>query len=300
MESFRYQSLTAGGETRQGVISAASRTAAIRQLEGRGETPTLIEQVEAGAEATTAASATTAAAVPVEGPAFLSSFPQAFRRSRTRPRASRAELANLVRELATALEAGLPVMQALRTARRQAPSRAIEAILDFFLERVEAGAPLHQAAQEYGPPFNDLIVGMLRAADASGKMSEVLHQLADLLDRALELRREVLGATLYPAIVFCLVVVSAIILVTVLVPQLIAPLVDQFDALPLPTRIVLAMADFIKAWWLLCLAALAVLWIGWRAWAAIPANRFLIDRTMLRLPVVGILLRDVGRWPTRR
>ena len=86
-------------------------------------------------------------------------------------------MANLIRELATALEAGLPVMQALRTVRRQASGRAMTAILDHLIERVEAGSPLHQAASEYGPLFDDLIVGMLRAADASGKTTDVLHQL---------------------------------------------------------------------------------------------------------------------------
>ena len=97
-----------------------------------------------------------------------------------------------MRELATAIEAGLPLMHV--AADGAAPGfsgRAMPVILDHLIERVEAGDPLHSAARDYGPPFDDMIVGMLRAADASGQMSEVLHQLADLLERALEVRREV-------------------------------------------------------------------------------------------------------------
>ena len=76
-------------------------------------------------------------------------------------------------------------MGALRTVRRQASGRAMPAILDHMIERVEAGSPLHVAAREYGPPFDDLMVGMLAAADATGKMTDVLHQLADLLERSI-------------------------------------------------------------------------------------------------------------------
>ena len=137
----------------------------------------------------------------------------------------RTEIASLIRELATALEAGLPLVQALRTIRQQAVGRGGPAVLDHLIERVEAGEPLHKAAVSYGPPFDDLITGMLRAADASGESSIVLHQLADLLDRGIELRREVLGAIFYPMIVGVLILISAIILVTVLIPKLMEPLI---------------------------------------------------------------------------
>ena len=294
MPAYRYQSLTARGEARNGVLTAGGRVAAIRQLEGRGETPTAIHLADEN-DAAAVPAPTAALVAQTDGAAtILQALPQALRRGRARPRASRAELANLVRELATALEAGLPLMQALRTVRRQASSRAMEVILDHLLERVESGAPLHQAAQEYGPPFDDLTVGMLRAADASGRMSEVLHQLADLMDRSIELRGEVLGATLYPAIVFCLVVISAVILVTLIVPQLIAPLIGQFADLPMATRIVLGLAEFISAWWFVCLGLALAAWLGWRAWVAHPANRLRVDRMKLQLPVAGRLLRDVA------
>src|SRR5262249_6063810 len=151
----------------------------------------------------------------------------AFKAKRGRPTLRRPEMANLMRELATALEAGLPLMQSLRTVRRQAHGKAMPVVLDHLIERVEAGDPLHMAARDFGPPFDDMIVGMLRAADASGKVSEVLHQLADLLERSVELRREVLGATFYPMIIATLIAGSAVVLITVLVPRLIGPLVGE-------------------------------------------------------------------------
>ncbi|MHC4776688.1 MAG: type II secretion system F family protein, partial [Planctomycetota bacterium] len=266
MPSFRYESLTAAGQVRQGVVAAASRGAAIRLLGGRGETATRVEDVDAD-QATAAV-----AAAPVPRGAKLGTLSRPLSRGLGRPVASRGEMANLVRELATALEAGLPVMQALRTVRRQASGRAMATILDHLIDRVEAGAPLHQAAGEYGPPFDDLIVGMLRAADASGKTTDVLHQLADLLERSLELRREVVGATLYPMIVAVLVLISASIRVTVLVPRLIEPLAGEM-AMPLPTRILMGVAGFLSSNWILCVAAVLAAWIGGRLWVGLPANR---------------------------
>jgi type II secretory pathway component PulF len=287
MPSFRYQSLTAAGEARQGVVAAPSRGAAVRLLGGRGETATRLEAVDGSDHE---------AAAPVAGTVSLGAARTRARpllRGRSRPSASRAEMAALIRELATALEAGLPVMQALRTVRRQATSRGMTAILDHMIDRVEAGASMHQAAMEYGPPFDDLVVGMLRAADASGKTTDVLHQLADLLERSLELRREVIGATVYPMIVAVLVLVSAIILVTVLVPRLIEPLAGEM-ALPLPTRVLMGVAGFLSANWIFCVVGVMAAWVAWRMWIGLPANRLRVDRMKLQAPIVGRLLRDVA------
>jgi type II secretory pathway component PulF len=201
-------------------------------------------------------------------------------------------MAVMIRELATAQEAGLPLMHALKTIRRQA-SPAAGDVLDHFIQCVEAGEPLYKAAAEWGPPFDDLIVGMLHASDASGKMSTILHQLADLMDRSLELRRELLGAIMYPAIIASLIGVSGIVLVTVLVPRLIGTLASQM-VLPWPTLVVMGFADFILNWWIWILVAFAISIIGWRSWISIPENRHWFDLLKLRVPLLGKLLRDVA------
>jgi type II secretory pathway component PulF len=298
MPSFRFQSLTPAGQPREGVITAPGRAAAVRQLADRGEVATSLIEVDLEEPAPGRPGPDGQAPPALNGatarvrPAFLPGLRLPVGRVR-RVRASRAEMATFVRELATAMEAGLPLMAALRTVRRQA-SAGMAGALDHLIDRVEAGSTLHQAAAELGPPFDDLAVGMLRAADATGKMSDVLHQLADLLDRSIELRREVLGATVYPAIVFLLILVSAVIFVTVLVPRLIAPLAGQLGQMPLPTRILLGVAEFLRAWWPWCLGIIAAGWLTWKSWARLPGNRMRIDRLKLRLPLAGRLLRDVA------
>lgn len=278
MPSFRYQGIGAAGA---GVIEAQDFPEAMRLLAARGIVATTVEEVREGGRP---ARRSTATALPERAAV------------RGRPSISRTELASLVRELATALEAGLPLLQSLRTVRRQAGGRALPVILDFIIERVEAGVTLHQAAKEYGPPFDDMTVGMFRAADASGRNAEVLHQLADLLDRSVELRRELVGATVYPMIVAGLVAASVTVLVTFVLPRLMKPLLSQPGGgeLPWPTAVLLAVANFVSSWWWLILAGFVVAVFAWRRWIAVPSNRMFVDLTLLRIPILGTLLRDVA------
>jgi len=278
MPSFRYQGI---GSTGAGIIEAQDRAEAMRILELKGVVATSLEEARENGQRVRVQGA---AAAPIRLTA------------RGRPTIARTELATLVRNLATALEAGLPLLQSLRTVRRQAVGRALPVILDFIIERVEAGVTLHQAAKEYGPPFDDMTVGMFRAADASGRNAEVLHQLADLLDRSVELRRELVGATVYPMIVAGLVVASVIVLVTFVLPKLMKPLMSQPGGgeLPWPTTVLLNVADFTASWWWLMLLAIVAALLAWRAWIAVPTNRLQMDLLLLRIPILGTLLRDVA------
>jgi type II secretory pathway component PulF len=296
MPTFRYQSLSNTGEVRNGVVSAIDRHDAIRVLLGRGETAMTIEVDGSAAPGVGEAFGTVSrAARPRAGGPQRQAIPFASLLGVGKPSLGRSEMATLMRELATALEAGLPLMQSLRTVRRQASGRAMPVILDHLIDRVEAGDPLYKAAREYGPPFDDLVLGMLRAADASGEMSAILHQLADLLERSVELRREVMSATFYPLLVAGLIAVSAVVLITLLVPRLIRPLTEGTNfVLPWPTVVVLGVADFIAAYWMYMAAGIVAAALGYRAWSRTPANRFRIDLLKLRTPVLGRLLRDVA------
>ncbi len=268
MPTFRYQSIGADGAVTSGTLTANDRAGAVRTLTQRGETA-LTMQMTDGLEV-------------------------GLGRAKRRPTITRPELADFIRELATALEAGLPLMNALRVVHKQAGTPKLRAILDFLIERVEAGVPLYQAAKEYGAPFDDMTVGMLRAADASGRTSEVLHQLADLLERSVELRREVVGAVIYPAMVAGLIAVSVVIMIVFVLPRIMAPILASNRPMPLPTEILLAMSGFIMHWWYLIAATGILAWYAARAWYAHPDNRLRFDATILRFPVVGRLFRDIA------
>lgn len=266
MPSFAYQAVDPDGNVVSGTVLANSRATAIDRLRAQGRTPTeMVESEKTESD-----------------------------RTANRPSIPAADVASLMRELATGIEAGLPLMQSLVTVRQQSASPKQAVILDFLIERVEAGRPLHEACREYGPPFDDMIVGMIRAADASGQMHDVLHQLADLLERSIELRRELVGATIYPLIVLLIMGVSVTIFVTLLLPQLMIPLEQQGVPLPWPTLVLLGFADFIRAWWWALAAGGIGGYFAWKAWSAVPENRRMVDGFLLRIPVLGTLLRDIA------
>lgn len=280
MPSFRYQTMGPDGTMSIGSVSAADRGSAVRTLGERGILPLSLEAE--GAEAVRAR------APRLSGPVQATAV-------RGRPVISRAELANLVRELATALEAGLPLMQALKTTRRQAAGKALPVILDHLIEGVEAGQPLFQAAKDYGPPFDEMTVGMFRAADATGRMSEIMHQLADLLDRSVELRREVIGATIYPMILAGIMTVSIVTMVTFVLPKLLAPITSGTKiAIPWPTQVLMSLASFVGTWWWVMLLGATIGWFALRGWLRAPTNRMIVDAALLKVPVLGTLLRDVA------
>ena len=276
MPSFRYEGIDASGQAIAGTISAPNRSAAMQEIRAKGGVPT---EVRANEDSKRSRS---------------KSYRQDESQASGRPTIPRVELANLIREIATAVEAGLPLMQAIQTVRRQAAGRKQETILDFLIERLESGRPLHEACTEYGQPFDEMITGMIRAADASGRMHEVLHQLADLLERSVELRRELLGALVYPAIVASIIAISVTIFVTVLLPRLMEPLTRAGVDMPWPTQVLLVIATFVGSWWWLIILVGVAGMFAWRAWSKIPSNRKRIDGTLLRVPVVGRLLRDVA------
>lgn len=280
MSEFRYRYIGADGASAVGTVAAADRGAALRQLAHLGIMALELESV--GSARAEAARAHRGGAAPT-------------RRAAGRPSIKRADLANLVREIATAAEAGLPLLQALQTVRRQAAGKALPVLLDFVIERVEAGRPLHQAAADYGAPFDEMTVGMLRAADTTGRMPEILHQLADLLERQVELRREVIGATVYPLIVAGLIAMSVVVLIVFVLPRLLSGIIGQVELeLPLPTRILLGIADVVVRWWWAILLAVAGAVYSSRQWMAVPANRFTFDRWVLRVPILGKLMRDIA------
>jgi len=267
MPSYAYQGIDQDGNAVAGSVTARSKTAALDRIRDLGRTPTEV----------------------VESKGLTTQV-----RGSGRPTIPVAEVANLIRELATGIEAGLPLMQSLTTVRRQTANQKQAAILDFLIERVEAGRTLADACREYGAPFDDMIIGMFRAADASGKMHEVLHQLADLLDRGVELRRELIGATIYPLIVLVIMIISVVIFVAVLLPTLMVPLTQQGVALPWPTRVLLGFSDFVRSWWWAVLIGAGSGFFAWRSWSAVPANRRRIDGFLLRIPILGPLLRDIA------
>lgn len=280
MPSFRYSTPNGAVESHAAaLIEAPDRATAIRILLARGETPTRIEELDSPANASQTR---------VES--SVSAFPFRVHRASM----ARGQLAPFVRELATAVNAGLPLVQSLKTIARQDRASARAAVLDRLIDSVEHGRPLSEAMRTEGRPFTELVINLVHAGEVSGRLGEVLAQAANLLDRDLKLKRAVLGALLYPAIIAGAVSIAVVIVVTIIVPRVLAAVAGQLKTLPFPTRIVQGVAGFVGSWWwLLLLAGAGMAWWCWRLYSQ-PATRLRVDGALLRIPVVGTVIRDAA------
>jgi type II secretory pathway component PulF len=278
MATFAYRTLAMNGRTAPETIEAPDRAAAVRELMRRGHTPTSIEQVASVGIIANGQAGSPAAIVSLAGGRVM----------------SRTEMANLIRELATAIQAGLPLVQSLKTIAKQGRTPKQKAMLDRIIEQVEHGKSLADAMDSWGPPFGELTINMTRAGDLSGRMAEVLTQAADLLDKDVKLRRSILSATLYPLILAVLVIVAIIVVVTFIVPKLLKQFAGGAAHLPWPTRVVQDVAAFFGGYWWIILPC-----IGGLVWSFInyyrtPEGRLAVDTRLLKLPLLGRLLRDVA------
>jgi len=284
MATFEYESVRRDGQASAGVIDASDRAEAVRLLTRRGEVPTRVlpsgqgVRKKVGAREGASSSQTKSASSGRVGKGSM----------------RMSELAVFIREVATALEAGLPLMQALKAVAKQAYTPRQRAILSHLMDRIESGRSFAQAASEWGPPFSDMIIGMIRAGEASGKLEVVMLQLADLLDRDTETRREVASALIYPAILIIVLVAGVSVIVTVIIPRILSVFEGEIARLPMPTRIVHGTAEFAGTWWIAILVGIVAAIFAFRYLYKTPGFRLEYDRLLLRIPVVGALLRDVA------
>lgn len=281
MPTFRYQTISAtNGSGGARTIDAVDRASALRALLDRGETPVRLEPMDADGVPLTEAPMSESS----------SSQPMAFRR-RTM---SRGELTSFIRELATAINAGLSLVPALRTIARQGRTEGQKVMLNSLIESVERGTTLSDAMRAVGKPFNDMVISLVQAGEVAGRLGEVLAQAAKLLDRDVKLRRSVLSALIYPAIICVFATIAIIIVVTVIVPRVLKAVQGQSVVLPWPTQVVQGIAWFFGSYWWLVMLLVAAGLFAWTRLYRKPGPRLKVDTALLHTPVLGPLLRDVA------
>ena len=207
-------------------------------------------------------------------------------------RRSRAELPMITRQLGTLLASGIPLMGTLNAVIEQAEERRLKGILMDVRERVAQGVAFSDALGSHPRLFSELYVNMVRAGEASGSLDKILFRLADYLHAARRMQTKIVAALTYPLIMLIVGTVVVGVLMAVVVPKITDVLVKQSkQALPLPTEILMAISNGLKGyWWVLIIAGIAV-WLLWKQVRATKAGRLWIDTALLRIPVVGPLLR---------
>lgn len=276
MPTFQYSSMDAGSPDSASVIDAPDRAAALRLLRQRGITPTRVEPVNERRRR-------------VRGHAGEAPLP-------AKGRMSRGETASFIRELSTAVQAGLPLVQGLKTIHRQVRAPGQKAVIGTIIHEVEHGRSLADAMKLVGRTFSELTVNLTRAGEASGRLGEILEQTADLLDREIRLRRKLLSGLIYPGVIAGLIVIAVGVVSGFIVPQIMKPFEGKVtvDKLPFPTRVLTTIGDGFANYWWLALAAVVVLVFALRGAYRTPSTRLTIDRMLLKVPIAGKVVRDVA------
>ncbi|MBI5367807.1 MAG: type II secretion system inner membrane protein GspF [Planctomycetes bacterium] len=201
------------------------------------------------------------------------------------------EIAMATRQLATLLNAGIPLAQALSALIEQSDSRALEASLRDVRERVQQGTNFADALAKNPRYFDDLYVNMVRAGEASGNLDGVLMRIADYIQAQNRLRAKIMAALTYP-IIRCVIGIGVIIfLLGFVVPQITRVLLEQKKALPLPTELLIMTCDFLKMYWWALVAAVLGAYLLFKLIIATEAGRLGWDTFRLQVPIVGPLFK---------
>ncbi|MEK7504514.1 MAG: type II secretion system F family protein [Patescibacteria group bacterium] len=203
------------------------------------------------------------------------------------------EISTFTRQLATMLNAGLPLTDALNLLKLQSSSTIFTATISQILDDVQSGLALSVAMQKHPKIFSKVFVALIKAGESAGVMETILNRLADNLEKSRDFESKVKGALIYPAIVFVGMIGVMVLMMVVVVPKL-TGLYKEFNAdLPLPTKILMGMSDFMVNYWPLALALAIGGFFATKSFFNSPRGRRIWDERIFSFPVVGNMLREI-------
>ena len=206
-------------------------------------------------------------------------------------RVRRSEVILFTRQLATFVRVGMPIVEGMAVLREQASSTLMKRALGEMIFDLGAGASLSAAMARFPRIFSALYVDMIRSAEVSGNLDEVLRQMATYMARDEGAKRKVRSAMIYPAIVIGLALVVVSVLIAFVLPAF-AQLFGEFRAtMPLPTRVLFTVGSFCREHLLLIFASLGMVVTGTALFASTQQGRDLLDAVLLRLPMLGVIVR---------
>ena len=203
---------------------------------------------------------------------------------------STKDLAIFTRQFATMISAGLPLVQCLDILAKQSSKPSFGRMIGEVTREVEAGATLSDALGKHRNVFDDLFRNMVAAGEAGGVLDEILMRLATYIEKADALKRKVQSAMVYPAVVLTVAMGATAFMLIFIIPTFAKMFTDFGGELPMPTRIVLALSAFLKAFWWAMLLVLVGAGVALQRYYSTENGRRVMDNAMLKIPVLGDVL----------
>lgn len=253
-------------------MEAPTLRAAKESIREQGQLPQLLEeQVES--------SNSVLQAVPVVGSLFMG-------------RVSLKTLYFFTMQLATLLNAGIPLIEALYLLEQQSSSKRLQQIVNQVRTDVIAGDSFSASIKRYPVVFNVLFVSMIEAGEVSGNLESICFRLAALQEQLMSLRRKVITASIYPVVSLVIIVAIVLGLLIFIVPQFASLYESKGAALPLITQFLLAASDFCINFWWAGVIAFGVL-LGWFQVFRTTFGKAIVDKVVLKIPVFGTILKKI-------
>src|SRR5229473_153586 len=204
------------------------------------------------------------------------------------------EMAIFTRQFSTMIDAGLPLVQCLNILSEQSESTNLRDVTGRVARSVEQGSPLAEALRRNPRTFDDLFVDLVEVGETGGILDTVFQRLAAYIEKAAALKRKVKSAMIYPASIIGVAGLVVVFMLTFVIPTFTKMFKDLGAELPLPTQIVVWLSDFMRSYILLIVAGAVGCAFALRTYYRSEKGRAIIDALMLKLPVVGTLIRKVA------
>jgi type IV pilus assembly protein PilC len=268
MAVFRWQGVSGRGETLAGEMEAPSRDAVLVRLRAQRIQPIPAKVRERGKG--------------LDRELTIPGFGESIKQR---------DIVIFTRQLATMIDAGLPIVQCLEILAAQSPNKQLRNVIRQIKDEVEAGSTFTDALRKHPKQFNDLYVNMVAAGEVGGILDGILHRLAGYMEKAMKLKGKIKGAMIYPATIVTVAVgVTAVLLIFVI--PVFAELFSSFgQSLPAPTQFVINLSAFALAYYKLMGGVLLAAGIGLRQLYHTESGRLTMDGMLLQMPVFGDLVR---------
>ena len=271
MPAFEYEALDTAGKRTKGLLSADSELAARRELRRRRMAPLKLHR--AGERAETSGF----------------SMPRLFAERGLKPK----DLMSITRQLSTLISAGLPVEEAVGLIANQAETPPVRRVLMTVRGRVTEGARLSEAMAEHPASFPDVYRSMVSAGESAGGLGQVLDRLADYLEKSEALKQRIGVAMIYPTVLAAVALIVVVVLMVFIVPRIAEQFTSMDIALPLITRMMIGLSEFMQAGWLFLLGAIAAAAIALPVLLRRPPVKRRIDKAVLAMPGLGGFVRKI-------
>jgi type II secretory pathway component PulF len=286
MAQFTYKARKRSGESVEGLLEASDRSAAVVQIERLGLLPVTVSAPKGATKAVRPNAATSGAGAPTSG---TSGIARLFSSGPRRPKLQ--ELAMYTQQLANLLRAGMPLTMALRSMESLSTKGIPTEVSRQLKQDVTEGRSLSDAMARQGHVFPELVINMVRAGEQSGALEEVLRRQATHFERFAEVQSKFKAAMIYPAVVCVVGGALVIFFMTVMLPKFMTLFDNTRIELPALTKMLIAISNFLSGyWWALILAGFAA-FVSFRRYRATRVGRANLDRLVMKLPVVGGVVR---------